>query len=1257
MFGRPFRSSVRGIVGWGLPWEGITPSSSASSSFLPSGAAVAADFQENVALRDAHTRVWEATHHQVFVHPITGQPTSLEVDVPSQIVEKGTDINYRTPEGAWERTDTTIQPAGPNPAVAGAVLEAVRQRAKIHFSPTGENSWNVSYSVDGQAIRTGVRALALFVPETGQRHIIGIAQVCSPVADGNRAVYSSVFPGCDVVYDNGNVTLKQNLILREDFTMPDPASYGMNAASAMLVVITEIDLSQTDRAVVARTREGELNLRATALADASVLEFRDNDGHAVHRFEPGFAWSGSGVAQVSRPVTDNGLPVWKRFQWEDGKLLLLEGLRYTALAELRRPVVIDYVQTAVPLGKDEVWDRNKTYWITDPYYVHGCKLVIEPGTVVKFGDDDNNDDECIVVTNTGVVRAVGEPYLPIFLTAYSDDGYGEDTDTDDEEDEFPDEVTPTRGSFAAAFYFHAATGNDSKIQFCRFRWAADGIVNHRSGIDNAVRDCIFNECEAAVRELDWSEASVGQDPSMTLTNNLVYACDNGVILSATSPYGEMGQQVDMTMHLYHNTFDDVDGSAVLITSNDPEIALTMTAKNNVMSSCAYGFNDPDSKIATVDSTLDTDYNGFANLSSSSACYTGWFSDGGNSPSYESDPQFDTNNVSNGNHYLDQQGAFVDCGDGVLSDYGITGMTTKAPTEFDAVNEQNAYGTTTMSVATADTGTIDLGYHHPRVDYIVGCNPTKGSLESTTFGSNATLTVNSSVVVAMFRPNFTSTANAFFTNLLCLGTAHINTGIQQTSSKPFDREDMVHFDSSYYLGTKFVAMRFMDEENSYGAFTDAGAVWLHGHYSEVWASLFRHMHIGLVFDTCKQTADEHMKGNVFERCDAGIFAYNLLPTEEQVQDYDDFSNLHTMYDLFLNVKFVACYLDTDDTEYGYLCTFHNHTMLNCPYGVWMDANGYQTYWATVLQCDLNCFVGCREAGISGVPDYEDMQRVYFGSKWDFSGPEPHDCFWNNGVDLEPDTVTIMYSYVNHQNPFLVSLAGCSVFEKEWQSVYLSQKTGDASRLPFQIGQVAGDSSVINDVAGWPDGTFTVNVYGLSNLSQWSIVYDSRAWVTITDNSAGTPGYDTDVNDPQDLLIQITRTAGDPGAESGHCSFDLKLANGSELTIYLDKNTIGDIAWSESVCVWVGMDGSTFAANADWTSSDVLDEMVMRGARFAMWYASGALMVSRYDAAGTSPAVDMYQTSGGSNGYTATDQTIDDNDLLDAGYHYQGWNYRP
>ncbi|MBE7559339.1 hypothetical protein HS125_10460 [bacterium] len=79
MFGRPFRSSVRGIVGWARLGRAFTPLFFFGVViFLSSGAAVAADFQENVALRDAHTRVWEATRHQVFVHPITGQPTSLE---------------------------------------------------------------------------------------------------------------------------------------------------------------------------------------------------------------------------------------------------------------------------------------------------------------------------------------------------------------------------------------------------------------------------------------------------------------------------------------------------------------------------------------------------------------------------------------------------------------------------------------------------------------------------------------------------------------------------------------------------------------------------------------------------------------------------------------------------------------------------------------------------------------------------------------------------------------------------------------------------------------------------------------------------------------------------------------------------------------------------------------------------------------------------------------------------------------------------
>ena len=59
-----------------------------------------------------------------------------------------------TPEGAWEKTDTTIRESHE----PGAVLEAVRQRAKIHFSAIGEESFNVSYTIDGQAIRTGVRA-------------------------------------------------------------------------------------------------------------------------------------------------------------------------------------------------------------------------------------------------------------------------------------------------------------------------------------------------------------------------------------------------------------------------------------------------------------------------------------------------------------------------------------------------------------------------------------------------------------------------------------------------------------------------------------------------------------------------------------------------------------------------------------------------------------------------------------------------------------------------------------------------------------------------------------------------------------------------------------------------------------------------------------------------------------------------------------------------------------------------------------------
>ncbi|MBE7560301.1 hypothetical protein HS125_15715 [bacterium] len=57
---------------------------------------------------------------------------------------------------------------------------------------------------------------------------------------------------------------------------------------------------------------------------------------------------------MSKGAPGSGLPVWKRFQWEDGKLLLLEGLRYSKVAEMARPVVIDYVMQVATWARTRV---------------------------------------------------------------------------------------------------------------------------------------------------------------------------------------------------------------------------------------------------------------------------------------------------------------------------------------------------------------------------------------------------------------------------------------------------------------------------------------------------------------------------------------------------------------------------------------------------------------------------------------------------------------------------------------------------------------------------------------------------------------------------------------------------------------------------------------------------------------------------------------------------------------------------------------
>jgi hypothetical protein len=132
-------------------------------------------------------------------------------------------------------------------------------------------------------------------------------------------LYQNAFPGADIEYVNENTEFKQNVILKDKERLPNPASYGMSATSTYLVVVTEIDISESDK----RLWADGVNLESVAAMETKRFSFKDYDGRAVHYLAHGNAWDSSSEQMIGK--------VYKRVIRENGRLFLLEGLPMSRL--------------------------------------------------------------------------------------------------------------------------------------------------------------------------------------------------------------------------------------------------------------------------------------------------------------------------------------------------------------------------------------------------------------------------------------------------------------------------------------------------------------------------------------------------------------------------------------------------------------------------------------------------------------------------------------------------------------------------------------------------------------------------------------------------------------------------------------------------------------------------------------------------------------------------------------------------------------
>jgi hypothetical protein len=1134
--------------------------------------------RELVNQRNAHTRVHEFIHRVPIVDPLNAHPGTDTVESRRTVVEKGTDINYRDDQGQWQKTNTAIELSH----TEGFIYEAAKQRAKVRFAPLG--GLNVEYEVGGGSVRLGIRSIGYFDRSTGQRHLISSATNVSPQIRGNSLLYVNAFPGADIEYVNENVDFKQNVILKDKNRLPNPATYGMSATSTYFVVVTEIDVSASNK----RLWADGVSLESVAAMEASEFRFKDIDDRIVHYLARGKAWDSSDP-QVEETV-------YKRVIRRDGKMYLLEGIPYETLMQMTFPVTIDYIQKTTGSVGNEVWDRSKTWWVSSAYNINnGDTLVIEPGTVVKLGDDSAGYAEKINILSGGVLKAVGEPYSPIIITSYADDGCGEDIDTG--VGGLPSEITPAPSNYTSAFWFNYCGSNNSEIQFCRIRFAHYGIFAYDTQLNNDVRDNIFYQCNRGIQQHIANAATSSAD----YINNLISDCSYPILLANQTSY-----TYSLTANLYNNTIDGAYSIGVYTYCVNGGLTLTMTAQNNIVTNTNYGFHDGQGNMTHSSGTIS--HNGFSNVSTN---YGTGFSGTTTRDLVTTNPYVTS---SNGNYYLDQTTIFEDGGTGSLATLGLDDKTTIMPTE---VSVGDAYSSNqTWSAVAYDTSTVDLGYHHPRVDRLIGNNATaSGSYITYYTAIDVDLTIDPGVVIASYRP----TASDVYPGIYIESDGTIDA--EGTSSSP------IRFDSSYYLGTNFYNQT---GSSTFGQIAQHMGVLCYGDGAFSYCH-FRHCFGAICY---YHNPVEPIANNVFERCYCGIYVEDT--------DTDWLNPVQINNNLFLDNESSALAVYSDD--YSSCAEFFANTVQNCNMGVYLRvvAVGPHSY----VDFDRTIIMNCKIAGVTGCDDeaWQDLsQKVHF---W-----EDTNLFWNNGIDedlsVDSDTLTVYDSPVI-DNPLLVSKSS-ETEEREYHGHYLLQNNGDASEIPFRFSKVATTGAVaINDVNNWPDGNWDVYVCALENLNDYPTV-EGKAWFTYYEENY-TSGVYASAYTESDMLVLVQCNGGDI-CSNGDPYFDVQMKNGSEIRVYLDGSELEYMSSGEKIGYWIALDGSAYYANKAHSGEASWDDVVDQNARYAMRFDSTGLARSAEDAGAESPALEI---CGPGMFFEASTSTAGGTDYYptDAGYHYGG-----
>lgn len=651
-----------------------------------------------IVSRAAHQRVLELTTQE------TGED-GVARPVTHQIVELATGLHYLDETGEWAESVEAFE------LVPGSA-RAWKGPHRITLASNPNTPAAVQHRLpDGRLLSSHVFGVGWYDTATGESVLLAqVADTTGVLVEDNVVLYPDALQGkvtCDLRYTYTRSGFEQDVVLRD--APPPPESFGLSPTTSRLEVWTEFD------------EPLEPAVKAVGKAAAAAA----SDPAADVELDFGSMKIGTGrFFRLGGEEQTLGLMVKEWIREQDGRQFLVEAVAYGQVEGSLKDLPASEGGASVrPAGKRaQVWagirkgkpaveqqvrmqrlDRSRDTALVARlgrpglvldyislttgaanYVFRSDIMYWVSGTVTLSGTTRFEPGACVKFSTasnaqidiTGPVVWLANPLMPVTLTARDDAGFGMTA---------PGQTTPLAqaGYGGSGLRFNGPSG--TVISGLRVRNLRQG-VEYATGTGHVLRHAQFVNVGEAVRLRNGTSVTVG--------NALVHRASTGV-------FGGTGSATAVAEHLTVNQANRLAVSGVFASS------AALTVRNSILVSMT---NNP------------------------AGTYTGGSH---NHVSTTADVTFAS--LRGGGHYLPVGSAHLDMGtasvDSTLTTQ-LREMTTEVPRELVG---EIAFNRVLFPVVAMDLGTLDRGYHYPRIDYAVS----GASL------TNATLTLTNGVRVAAY----------------------------------------------------------------------------------------------------------------------------------------------------------------------------------------------------------------------------------------------------------------------------------------------------------------------------------------------------------------------------------------------------------------------------------------------------------------------------------------------------------------------------